>query len=111
MIDHELRYRILKILEKDPEISQRELAREIGISLGKINYCLQALIEKGWVKVNRFKNSNNKKAYAYFMTPSGIEEKAKMTVNFLKRKIKEYEVLKHEIEELKARVKSDCLPD
>lgn len=101
MLSDEYRYKILKRLEANPEISQRELAGELGISLGRVNYCLQALIEKGLVKANNFRNSNNKKGYAYLLTPRGIEEKAKITVLFLKIKIAEHEALKKEIKGLR----------
>ena len=101
MLSDEYRYRILKHLESDPEISQRELAHALGISLGRANYCLKALIEKGLVKANNFKNSSNRSAYAYYLTPKGFEEKARVTVQFLKRKVAEYEALKGEIESLR----------
>jgi len=100
-IDDETRYRLLKLLEDNPELSQRELAREMGVSLGKINYCLKALIKRGWVKARNFQKSNNKRAYAYYLTPKGAEEKARVTVRFLKKKIAEYEDLKKEISRLK----------
>ena len=101
MLSDEYRAKILKKLEEDPQISQRDLARELGISLGKANYCLQALVVKGLVKANNFKNSNNKKAYIYLLTPKGMAEKAHATVRFLDRKIAEYESLKREIAVLK----------
>ena len=97
----EIHFRVLRIIEANPEITQRELANELGVSLGKINYCLKALIEKGWVKANNFKNNKNKLAYLYILTPKGIEQKASITAQFLKRKISEYEELKLEIERLK----------
>lgn len=102
----EIHFRVLRIIEANPEITQRELANELGVSLGKINYCLKSLIEKGWVKANNFKNSNNKLAYLYILTPSGIEQKARITAQFLKRKISEYEELKIEIEKLKHELQS-----
>ena len=102
MLSDEYRYKILKRLESDPEISQRELAGELGISLGRVNYCVQALIEKGLVKAKNFRNSKNKKGYAYLLTPRGIEDKAKMTVEFLKIKLAEHEALTNEIENLRA---------
>ena len=95
-------YKVLKILEQNPQISQRELANQLGVSLGKVNYCLKALIEKGLVKANNFKNSANKRAYFYVLTPRGIEAKAKISVRFLQRKLDEYEALRAEIEELQA---------
>ena len=101
MLSDEYRYKILKRLEANPETSQRELAEDLGISLGRANYCIQALIEKGLVKANNFRNSKNKKGYAYLLTPRGIEEKAKITVQFLKIKIAEHEALKKEIKGLR----------
>ena len=100
----EVRYKLLKILDYNPEATQRELAQELGVSVGKINYCMTALIEKGLIKANNFKNNKNKRAYAYLLTPRGIEEKARITVRFLKRKMDEYEVLKQEIEQLRREV-------
>jgi len=97
MLTDEYRYKILKLLEVNPEISQRELAEQLGVSLGKANFCLKSLIEVGLLKVTNFKNSKNKSAYMYLLTPSGIEEKAKVTVTFLKNKIQAYEALKSEI--------------
>ena len=99
-VSDESRYRILRLIEQNPAISQREIARELGISLGKANFCLNALIEKGVLKANSFLNSRNKRAYAYVFTPSGIEEKAKITMRFLKKKMEEHEALQKEIAEL-----------
>ena len=107
MLSDEYRYKILKRLEADPEISQRELAGELGISLGRVNYCVQALIEKGLVKANNFRNSKNKKGYAYLLTPRGIEDKAKMTVEFLKIKLAEHEALTNEIKSLQQEAGQD----
>jgi EPS-associated MarR family transcriptional regulator len=104
MLDDETRYRLLKRLQADPDVSQRALAQELGISLGKLNYCLRAVIDKGWVKAANFRNSRNKKAYAYYLTPQGIDEKARVTGRFLKRKIAEYEAVQREIEELRREV-------
>jgi EPS-associated MarR family transcriptional regulator len=101
VLTDEYRCKILRILEEDPDISQRELARALGISLGRANFCLQALIEKGWIKANNFKNSNNKKAYMYLLTRKGIAEKARVTTRFLERKVAEYEALQREIEQLR----------
>ncbi|PLX50518.1 MAG: MarR family EPS-associated transcriptional regulator [Desulfobulbaceae bacterium] len=98
------RYRILKIIQEQPQISQRDLARIMGISLGKANYCLQALVKVGMVKIKNFRNSHNKSAYLYKLTPRGIEEKAQVTQAFLKRKLAEYEIIRQEIAELKADV-------
>ena len=102
MLSDEYRYKILKRLEANPEISQRELAGELGISLGRVNFCVQALIEKGLVKAGNFRNSRNKKAYAYLLTPRGIEEKARITLQFLKIKLAEHEALTQEIRKLRA---------
>src|SRR5258706_11210746 len=90
MLSDEYRYKILKRLEADPRVSQRDLARELGISVGRANYCLQALIAKGLVKANNFKNSQNKKAYMYLLTPQGIAEKVRVTADFLQIKMNEY---------------------
>ena len=109
----ETHLKVLRHLEANPEITQRELAQELGVSLGKVNYCLKALIDRGWVKVNNFRNSDNKAAYAYLLTPSGLEEKTRITVRFLKQRIKDYEQLKREIAELEAEVnggKTDSEP-
>lgn len=104
MLTDEYRYKVLKLLAENPHMSQRDLARELGISLGKVNYCIQALIEKGMVKVGNFKNSQNKQAYAYLLTPKGIEDRAKVTARFLNRKLAEYEALQTEIENLRREV-------
>lgn len=101
MLTDEYRYKVLKHLEANPEISQRELAGLLGVSLGRVNFCIQALVEKGLVKANNFRNSKNKKGYAYFLTPRGIEDKARITVQFLKIKVAEHEALKKEIKGLR----------
>lgn len=106
MLTDEYRYKILKELQQDPDISQRELARRLEISLGKANFCLKALIEKGLVKADNFKNSTNKVGYLYLLTPKGIEEKVSLTQRFLQRKLKEHEVLEAEIEQLREEVRS-----
>lgn len=97
----ELQHRIFKVIENKPSINQRELSQQLGISLGKANYCLRALISKGWVKANNFRNNQNKLSYAYMLTPSGIEEKTIVTIRYLKRKMQEYDELKAAVEELK----------
>jgi EPS-associated MarR family transcriptional regulator len=102
MLTDEYRYKILKILETHPEISQRDLARALDISLGRVNFCLKALIEKGLLKATNFRNSQNKLAYMYLLTPSGIEEKSKITAEFLKIKLQEYANLEAEILELRS---------
>ncbi|ETI61412.1 MarR family EPS-associated transcriptional regulator [Marinomonas profundimaris] len=106
MLTDEYRYKILKELQQDPNISQRQLAKRLGISLGKANFCLKALIEKGSVKAENFKNSTNKVGYLYLLTPKGIEEKVILTQCFLQRKLKEHEELEKEIEQLRQEVKS-----
>ena len=103
-MNEEITHKLFTLLEHDPNLSQRELAREMGISLGKTNYCLKGLMERGWLKAHNFKNSNNKIAYAYILTPTGISEKAKITASYLKRKVHEYEALKSEIEKLRQQV-------
>ena len=101
MHDDSTHYTLLKMLEENPGLSQRDLAKKLGISLGKVNYCLNALVGKGCLKVNNFRKSDNKLAYAYLLTPKGIESRARMTVDFLKYKVQEYERLAREIEELR----------
>ena len=107
MLTDEYRYKILKLVETNPAISQRELAQQLGISLGKVNFCLKALIEKGLLKATNFRNNKNKLAYMYLLTPSGIEEKASITMRFLKYKLQEYEALQEEIEELRREAASE----
>lgn len=107
MLTDEYRYKILKLVESNPSISQRELARQLGISLGKTNFCLKALIDVGLLKATNFRNNKNKLAYMYLLTPRGIEEKASITMRFLKYKIQEYENLRAEIKELQREVKSE----
>ena len=97
-------FRLLRLLEARSDLSQRDLARELGTSLGKVNYCLNALIDKGLVKVRNFRNSRNKLGYAYLLTPRGIDSKATIALQFLKRKMAEYETLKVEIEQLQREV-------
>ena len=101
MLTDEYRYKILKLVESNPSISQRELAEQLGISLGKANFCLKALINVGLLKATNFRNNKNKLAYMYLLTPTGIEEKALITLRFLKHKLNEYETLQAEIEELR----------
>ena len=97
----ETRLKLLRLFEANPRMSQREVARELGISLGKVNYCLRALVHSGWVKARRFTNSRNKVAYRYLLTARGIEAKAALTVRFLRLKIREHELLRAEIEQLR----------
>lgn len=97
---------VLRRLHQSPNISQRVLAKELGISLGSINYCFQALAEKGWIKMQNFNQSENKLRYAYLLTPAGLAEKTKLTAEFLKRKLTEYETLQAEIDALRAEMGS-----
>ncbi|MGR3592227.1 MAG: MarR family EPS-associated transcriptional regulator [Limimaricola soesokkakensis] len=100
MIPDDTRFRLLRLLEADPALSQRQIAAALGLSLGRVNYLLRALIEKGQVKAGNFRVSRNKLAYAYLLTPGGLEEKARLTSGFLKRKLAEHEALQAEIEAL-----------
>lgn len=97
----ETHLKILKRIECNPHVSQRELAEELGVSVGKVNYCVKALIGKGLVKVGNFKRSSDKMGYLYLLTPQGIEAKARLTASFLKHKIAEHELISKEIEQLK----------
>ena len=90
-------FEILRKIDKKPESTQRELAKELGFSLGKLNYCLKALEQKGLVKIKNFKNNPNKINYFYVLTPKGISEKTKLTINFMKKKMREYDELKSEL--------------
>jgi EPS-associated MarR family transcriptional regulator len=101
MISDEMRYKVMRLLEGNPKLSQRDVARELDISLGKVNFCVQALIRKGWIKATNFKNSHNKAAYMYLLTPRGLEEKTRLTVRYLGIKISEYEKLRVEIEQMR----------
>jgi len=103
-MNDEIVYRLFKTLEANPNLSQRELAREVGISLGKVNHCLKGLIEKGLLKARNFRNSDSKLRYAYVLTPKGLREKVRITQRYLARRMAEYEVLKEEIERLRAEV-------
>ena len=102
----ELRLRVLRALEANPELSQRQLAAELGVSLGGVNYALKALIERGFVKADNFRRSGNKVAYLYLLTTKGVAEKSSLATAFLGRKLEEYEVLRQEIESLKGEVGS-----
>ncbi len=103
-IQEEARFKILRLLHENPELTQRELGERVGISLGAVNYCLRALIERGLVKAGNFSRNTNKLGYAYVLTPAGIAEKGFLTSRFLSRKISEYEALRREIVELTAEV-------
>lgn len=108
-IQEEARFKILRLLYENPELTQRELGRRVGISLGAVNYCLRALIERGLVKAGNFSRNPNKLGYAYVLTPAGIVEKTSLTGKFLKRKVSEYEALHAEIQLLKDETLSDIV--
>ena len=97
-------FRVLRMLQDNPDMTQRELAEKLGISTSGLNYCLKALIDKGWVKVQNFSQSKNKFGYIYVLTPQGLAEKVALTSRFLKRKMQEYDAMKVEIEALKSEV-------
>ena len=98
----DLHFRVLKLIQDNPDVSQRDLAKQLGVSNGKLHYCMKALIDKGLVKLGNFANSKHHLGYAYLLTPAGIAQKASMTSNFLKRKMAEYEALQAEIASLQA---------
>ena len=106
-LQEDTNFRLMQLLHDNPHISQREMAKALGISFGGINYCLSALVKKGLVKINNFSKNQNKFGYAYLLTPSGISEKAMLTGSFLKRKLQEYEALNEEIEALKLEIETD----
>lgn len=105
--DKEIHLKLLRRLAENPQVSQRELAEHLGVSLGKANYCLGALIDKGLVKASNFKNHANKRAYLYLLTPRGFKAKAEISVRFLRQKIEEHEALIDEIEELRKELQED----
>ena len=105
-IDPDVHFRVLHLLEEEPGLTQRELAQKLGISLGGVNYCLKALIEIGHIKAGNFTKNPNKSVYLYLLTPQGISEKAKLTADFLKRKMVEYQALKQEIDAIRSKVKN-----
>ncbi|MCF8152193.1 MAG: MarR family EPS-associated transcriptional regulator [Sulfuritalea sp.] len=101
-------YKLLKLIATNPAIQQREMAKAMGVSLGKANYCLRALVQKGLVKMDNFRRNDNKLAYSYLLTPGGIEAKARLTLSFLKHKLTEYEAIRSEIEELRRDAERDA---
>ena len=105
MTNQELEYRALKILEQQPDLTQRQLAEQLGVSLGKTHYLVKSLIDVGWVKLDNFQRSDNKWGYAYLLTPMGIVEKAAITARFLLRKQREYTQLQQEIAQLQEEVR------
>jgi EPS-associated MarR family transcriptional regulator len=104
-IQEDTYFRVMSILQENPDLTQRELAERLGLSVGGLNYCLKALMDKGWLKMQNFQNSKNKFKYVYLLTPQGISEKLALTSRFLERKMQEYENLKAEIESLRQAVK------
>lgn len=105
--EQEVNYNILKLLSAEPNLSQRAISGRMGISLGKTNYVLSELAEKGIIKIKRFKSAPNKIPYTYMLTPHGLEEKARITLKFLKRKLSEYEEIKYQIKEITKEAKKD----
>lgn len=103
-------FKVLRLLEANPQLNQRDLAQALGVSLGKTNYCLRALLDKGMLKMQNFQSNKRKLAYAYLLTPAGIAQKAALTSQFLKRKIEEYELLKAEIESLQQEASAPFIP-
>jgi len=110
-LQEDTNFRLMQLLYENPHMSQREMAKSLGISFGGINYCLNALIEKGLVKIHNFSQNQNKFGYTYLLTPSGISEKALLTGRFLKRKLEEYEALKAEIKHLQLEISTDRVQD
>lgn len=104
VLSDEVRYNLLRLLEANPAMSQRDVARQLGMSLGRVNFCVQALVEKGILKATNFKNSKRKAAYMYLLTPRGIEEKAQVTARFLQKKLQEYEELRTDIARIREEV-------
>ncbi len=111
-VQEDVRFRVLRLLQENPEMSQRDIAVAVGISVGGVHYCLNALIEKGMVKLGNFSASQDKRRYAYILTPTGLSEKAALTSRFLKRKMEEYGALKEEIEALQTEMElgADMMP-
>ena len=104
-IDPDVHFRVLHLLEEEPNLTQRELAERLGISLGGVNFCLKSLIDVGHIKAGNFKKNPDKSAYLYLLTPKGIAEKAQLTAGFLKRKMAEYHALKQEIDAIQSKAK------
>jgi len=107
--EQEIHYRLLKVLTEESNLGQRDMAKRMGISLGKVNYCISKLAAKGWIKITRFRSAKNKIPYTYMLTPKGLEEKGRLTLRFLKRKLSEYEEIKKQIRELHCEVEEDGL--
>jgi len=105
----EIHYRLLNLLADEPRLRQQDMARMLGISIGKVNYCIAELASKGLIKIKRFKNANAKLPYTYLLTPHGMEEKGRITIRFLKRKLEEYDEIKRQIEALTQDVEQNGL--
>jgi EPS-associated MarR family transcriptional regulator len=110
-LHEESHLKVLRLLESNPSMNQRALSEALGVSLGKTNYCIKALLDKGFIKMQNFRNNQNKLAYAYLLTPAGLEEKACITARFLKYKVQEYERLRVEIVELQRETEQKSLLD
>jgi len=106
-----IHYRLLKLIQENGDLTQRKMAKEMGISLGKLNYCVSELTKKGMVKAIRFKNSKDKRAYVYLLTPRGLEEKVKLTISFLSIKLEEYEEIRKQIKDLSTELEEHGLVD
>ena len=108
-LNEDMHFRMLSLLQKNPEMSQRELAAEVGVSIGRMHYVLSALIDKGAVKLGNFTSAEDKRRYAYILTPAGVAQKMAITGRFLARKVAEYDALKQEIDKLEAEIKGDAV--
>ena len=111
MNTQEINYNLFKVLSQDADLTQREIAKRMGVSLGKTNYCLSEFAKKGFIKIQRFNESKTKFRYLYVLTPKGIEERAKLTISFLKRKIAEYEGIRRQIRELSREIEESRSAD
>ncbi len=107
--EQEIRYRLLKILAEEPKLGQRDMAKRMGISLGKVNYCVSELAAKGWIKITRLKSARKKIPYIYMLTPKGLEEKGYLTIRFLKRRLADYEEIKMQIRQLHSEAQQEGL--
>lgn len=108
---NDVRFELLRELTKDPAVSQRGLATRLGVSVGKVNYCLRALVEKGWIKANNFRRSDNKLAYAYLLTPAGMAAKLRLTRRFIVEKEREFKELHRQVQTLRRELETDQLVD
>lgn len=111
LVNEDIRFRVLRMLEGDADLSQRQIADRLGISLGAVNYCLHALVEKGLIKLSGFRNSADKRRYAYLLTPSGFAEKARLTQGFIARKMQEYAEIRAEIDALRQEMERPAQPE